>query len=141
VPPEPDSLRRVVDEDARNLYLGLAGLALVVGMVGIANSSLVSVLERTSEIGLRRAIGARRHHIFIQFVVETGLLAATGGMVGTFVGLTTTLAVSVFYGWRPTLPTEILILAPVIGTISGIVAGVQPAARAARTSPVRALRS
>lgn len=141
VPPEPESLRRVVDEDTRNLFLGLAGLALVVGMVGIANSSLVSVLERTSEIGLRRALGARRRHIFLQFVVETGLLAATGGLLGTFLGLTATLAVSVVHQWKPTVPVEALAVVPLVGVMSGILAGLQPALHAARVSPAESLRA
>jgi macrolide transport system ATP-binding/permease protein len=141
VAPEPESLRKGVDADTRNLFVALAVLAIVVGMVGIANASMLAVMERSREIGLRRALGARRRHIFLQFSFENALLAGAGSLLGTFIGLAIGLGTALARQWEPTIPPDVIFLAPLLGTASGIIAGVQPARRAARVLPAQALRS
>ena len=78
-PPDPGELRETIESDITGLLYGLAGLALLVGMIGIANTTLVAVLERRSEIGVRRALGARRRHVALQFLTESATLGTLGG--------------------------------------------------------------
>ena len=102
---------------------------------------LVSVLERTSEIGLRRAIGARRRHIVAQFLLASVATALLGGLGGTAVGLVVTTAVSLIQQWPPTMPVLVPLLAPWLGAMIGLVAGTYPAYRASRIEPIDALRT
>ncbi|WP_026423472.1 ABC transporter permease [Actinokineospora inagensis] len=140
VPPDPRTLRDAVSTDLNGLFLGLAGVSLVVGGVGIANTSLVAVLERVPEIGLRRALGARRRHIAGQFLVESATLGLLGGLVGTAIGVVTVLVVSIVRGLTPILEPQVVYPAPVLGMVTGLLAGLCPAWRATRIEPAEALR-
>jgi putative ABC transport system permease protein len=123
------------------LLLGLGAVALLVGAIGIANIMVISVLERRGEIGLRRALGATRRHITIQFLAESALLAALGGLAGLLLGAIATLVYAVARGQPWVVPLYALIAAPVAGFAIGAVAGLYPASKAARLSPTEALRS
>jgi putative ABC transport system permease protein len=123
------------------LLLGLGAVALLVGAIGIANIMVISVLERRGEIGLRRALGATRRHISTQFLAESALLAALGGIAGLLFGAIATWVYSVAQNEPWVVPTYALIAAPAAGLVIGAVAGLYPAAKAARLSPTEALRS
>jgi putative ABC transport system permease protein len=123
------------------LLLGLGAVALLVGAIGIANIMVISVLERRAEIGLRRALGARRRHISSQFLAESALLAVLGGVSGLLLGAIATLGYAVAQGQPWVVPTYALIAAPAAGLAIGVIAGVYPAGKAARLSPTEALRS
>ncbi|MYX74896.1 FtsX-like permease family protein [Streptomyces sp. SID3915] len=139
-PPDPKALRTSVTSDLNQLFLLLAAICLVIGAVGIANTTLVAVLERTGEIGLRRALGARGRHITVQFLAESGTLGALGGLVGTSLGTITVVIVAVVREWTPVIHTATVAAAPVIGLVTGLVAGLYPAWRASRVPPAEALR-
>jgi putative ABC transport system permease protein len=139
-PPDPHSLRDQVSNDLSSLFLLLAGICLIIGAVGIANTTLVSVLERTGEIGLRRALGARPRHIAAQFLTESTSLGLMGGLVGTSLGVATVLITSLVQHWTTILQPYTVYLAPVVGAAVGLAAGLYPALRAARTEPLEALR-
>jgi macrolide transport system ATP-binding/permease protein len=140
-PPEPGDLRREVESDVNALFLVLGGVALLVGAIGIANVTLVSVLERVGEIGLRRALGAGRRHIAAQFLVESTAMGLAGGIIGTSLGLLVVVVVSASRTWTPVLIAWVPLVAPLVGALTGLVAGVYPAVRAARLEPVEALRA
>jgi putative ABC transport system permease protein len=123
------------------LFLGLGAVALVVGGVGIANVMVVSVLERRPEIGLRRAIGARRRHIAAQFLVESLLLSSLGGVAGAALGAAVTAGYAASQGWVLVVPAAALAGGAGAALLVGAVAGLYPALRAARLSPTDALRS
>jgi putative ABC transport system permease protein len=123
------------------LLLGLGAVALLVGAIGIANIMVISVLERRSEIGLRRALGATRRHITVQFLAESALLAALGGIAGLLLGAIATLVYAVSRGQPWVVPLYALIAAPLAGFVIGALAGLYPASKAARLSPTEALRS
>ncbi|MFD8255850.1 ABC transporter permease [Streptomyces werraensis] len=139
-PPDPKTLRGQVSDDLNRLFLLLAAICLVIGAVGIANTTLVAVLERTGEIGLRRALGARGRHITVQFLAESGALGTLGGLVGTSLGVVTVVVVAVIRDWTPVIHPVTAAAAPAIGWATGIVAGLYPAWRAARIQPAEALR-
>lgn len=140
VPPDPKTLRAQVGSDMSVLFLLLAGICLVIGMVGIANTTLVSVLERVPEIGLRRAMGARPRQIALQFLLESVALGTAGGLVGSCVGLVVLLAVCIGQEWTAVAPPLVVLSGPMIGALAGFVAGTYPAMRASRIEPVAALR-
>jgi putative ABC transport system permease protein len=123
------------------LLLGLGAVALLVGAIGIANIMVISVLERRGEIGLRRALGATRRHISSQFLAESALLAALGGIAGLALGALATLVYALAQGQPWVVPLYALIAAPAAGFLIGAVAGLYPAAKAARLSPTEALRA
>ncbi|MEV5144524.1 ABC transporter permease [Streptomyces sp. NPDC052727] len=139
-PPAPKALRGTVTADLRQLFLVLAAISLAIGAVGIANTTLVAVLERAGEIGLRRALGAQGLHITLQFLTESGTLGALGGLIGTSLGVVTVVAVAVINDWTPVVHPLTVTLAPFIGLVTGVVAGLYPAWRAARVQPAEALR-
>ena len=141
VPQEPKRLRDEVQTDLSIMFLLLGGLSLVVGAIGIANITLVSVMERTGEIGLRRAIGATRGHIAAQFLLESASMGVIGGILGASLGVLITVGVSAYQVWTPVLDPAVPFLAPLIGGVIGLVSGTYPALRAARLEPVEALRS
>jgi putative ABC transport system permease protein len=123
------------------LLLGLGAVALLVGAIGIANIMVISVLERRGEIGLRRALGATRGHISIQFLAESALLAAIGGVFGLGIGAGATEIYAAAKHEPFIVPLYALIAAPAAGFIIGALAGLYPAAKAARLSPTEALRA
>ncbi|MFD6888228.1 ABC transporter permease [Streptomyces sp. NPDC059957] len=139
-PPDPKNLRTSVTSDLEQLFLLLAGVCLVIGAVGIANTTLVAVLERTGEIGLRRALGAQRRHVTAQFLAESGTLGAFGGLIGTAIGTLTILIVALIRDWTPVMHPLTLATAPLIGLATGVVAGIYPARRASSVQPAEALR-
>ncbi|MCX5144002.1 MULTISPECIES: ABC transporter permease [unclassified Streptomyces] len=139
-PPDPRGLRGSVTSDLDELFMLLAGICLVIGAVGIANTTLVAVLERTGEIGLRRALGARGRHITLQFLAESGALGALGGLVGTSIGTVTVVAMAVVRDWTPVIHPATVVAAPAIGLVTGVLAGLYPAWRASRIQPAEALR-
>jgi putative ABC transport system permease protein len=123
------------------LFLGLGAVALLVGGVGIANVMVISVLERRSEIGLRRALGATRRHVSVQFLSEALLLSAAGGVAGVMLGAAVTAIYDVVRGWEIVVPTIGLVGGIVAALVIGAVAGLYPATRAARLAPTDALRT
>lgn len=140
-PPSADSLRNRVEGDVNALFLILGGVSLLVGAIGIANVTLVSVLERVGEIGLRRAVGARRRHIAAQFLLESTTMGAAGGILGATVGILVIVILAASREWTPVLAPWIPVGAPLLGAITGLVAGLYPSLRAAALEPVEALRS
>ncbi|MGW0657910.1 ABC transporter permease [Streptodolium elevatio] len=139
-PPDPRSLRENVTSDLDTLFLLLAGICLVIGAVGIANTTLVAVMERTAEIGLRRALGARGHHVAGQFIAESSTLGVVGGLIGTSLGTATVVATAAARDWTPIVHPLLVLAAPFVGLVTGLVAGLYPSWRAARIEPVEALR-
>ena len=136
----PAGLQHSVTGSLNTLFLALAGVALVVGAVGIANTTLVAVLERAGEIGLRRALGARPRHIGAQFLAESTALGLFGGLLGACLGVATTLAVTVYHQWTALLDPRIVLAAPAAGALIGLLAGLYPALRASALEPADALR-
>ncbi|MEP7125522.1 MAG: ABC transporter permease [Byssovorax sp.] len=121
------------------LLVAIAGISLLVGGIGVMNIMLVSVTERTREIGIRMAIGAREADIMIQFLSEAIALALAGGLVGTAFGYAAILGLSAALGWSMTLDQGSLVVALVVSSVIGLVFGFFPARRAAKLDPVTAL--
>jgi putative ABC transport system permease protein len=133
----------ILNESAQTFTLLLAGIAaisLLVGGIGIMNIMLVSVTERTREIGIRKALGARRRDILIQFVVEAVALCLAGGVLGVGVGAATALILQRSFGWQTALSVSGMVLAFVFAATIGMVFGVWPARRAASLDPIVCLR-
>ncbi len=128
------------DDALTALLLGLGGVALLVGGIGIANVMVISVLERRTEIGLRRALGATRRHVRAQFVVEAVTLAALGGVAGIALGTVVTAGYAANRGWRLAVPIPALAAGVLVALVVGAVAGLYPASRAARLAPAEAVR-
>jgi putative ABC transport system permease protein len=124
-----------------NIVLGsIAAISLIVGGIGIMNIMLASVTERTREIGIRRALGARRRDIIVQFLVETVILSGAGGLLGVLLGLVIPFIVSQTAGMKTIVTFWSPLLAFTISALVGIVFGIYPAIRAAKMDPVEALR-
>jgi putative ABC transport system permease protein len=122
------------------VMVALASISLLVGGIGIMNIMLASVLERTPEIGLRRAIGAKQTDIIRQFVIETTLIAVAGGTMGLVLGAGMSRLIASFAGWSTIVSGGSLLLAFSVSVLIGLVFGVYPAMKAARLEPVQALR-
>jgi len=133
--------RARADETLTALLLGLGAVALLVGGVGIANVMVISVLERRAEIGVRRALGATRPHIRLQFLIESTLLAGLGGAVGVGLGAAITWLYADTRGWRFALPVTGLVGGVAAALAVGAVAGLYPAIRASRLAPAEAVRA
>jgi putative ABC transport system permease protein len=139
-PVNPAQLKKSVTASFNAVFLALAGVALVIGAVGIANTTLVAVLERSSEIGLRRALGARPRHIAIQFLAESTALGLFGGLVGACFGVLVAIAVTISEHWTALLDSRVVFVAPAAGAVIGLLAGLYPALRASTIEPADALR-
>ena len=133
--------REAADDTLTALFLGLGAVALFVGGVGIANVMVISVLERRAEIGLRRAIGATKRHIAIQFLGEALLLSIIGGLAGVALGYGITAAWSSYREWDVLVPQIAILGGMGAALLIGSLAGFYPAIRASRLSPTEALRS
>lgn len=140
-PPEPAATRAKVSADVQVLFLILGAVSLVIGGVGIANTTLVSVLERTGEIGLRRSLGGTRASIAALFVVESALTGLIGAIFGASLGVLTVVGVSALRQWTPVLAGWLPFAAVCVGAAIGVVAGLYPAWRASRVEPIAALRA
>lgn len=139
-PSDALAARDAVDTTMTTLLLVLGGVALLVGAVGIANVQIIAVLERRTEIGVRRALGARQRHVAWQFLVESSLLAALGGVGGVAVGTAVTAVVASNRGWSLAIPASALAGGVAVALAIGALAGLVPAARAARLDPALAVR-
>ncbi len=141
VPPAGSTLQDKVQSDVNALFLVLGGVALLAGAVGIANVTLLSVMERKGEIGLRRALGATRRSIATQFLIESGVVGFLGGLLGASSGVLVILGVSATRSWRPVLDLRLAAGAPLLGVLIGVLAGAYPAWRACAVEPIDALRA
>ena len=140
-PSEALEAREAADDAFTSLFLGLGAVALLVGGVGIANVMVISVLERRSEIGLRRAIGATKGQIATQFLGEALMLSVIGGIAGVGLGYAVTAAWASYKGWGVLVPQIAIIGGLVASILIGTLAGFYPAIRASRMSPTEALRT
>jgi macrolide export ATP-binding/permease protein macB len=122
------------------LLVAIASISLIVGGIGIMNIMYVSVKERTKEIGLRMAIGAKGKDILAQFLIESVLISITGGVVGVFIGLLATYIVNTFIGWPVSITFYSIVISFLVCTITGIFFGWYPARKAADLEPITALR-
>jgi putative ABC transport system permease protein len=122
------------------LLAGVASISLIVGGIGIMNIMLVSVRERTREIGIRKAIGAHNRDILVQFLIEALVLSLLGGLIGIVVGLIASAVIAAVAGWGFTFNPLTLVVATVFSLIVGVIFGVWPARQAARLDPIAALR-
>jgi putative ABC transport system permease protein len=134
------SLWKTFSQGAFSVLIGLVALSLVVGGIVIMNIMLVSVTERTREIGLRMAVGARGRDILTQFLVEAITLALIGGLLGIVLGVGSTVAIGQFAGWPIQLGIEPVVLAVGFAAAIGIFFGFHPARKASRLLPIEALR-
>ena len=124
-----------------NIVMGsIAGISLLVGGIGIMNIMLASVLERTREIGVRRAIGARKKDIRAQFVIESFTISVIGGIAGIVIGIVLARLVAAYAGWPTVITIWSLLLSTGVSVAVGLVSGIYPAARAAELNPIEALR-
>jgi putative ABC transport system permease protein len=139
-PVNPAQLKKSVTASLNAVFLALAGVALIIGAIGIANTTLVAVLERSSEIGLRRALGARPRHIAIQFLAESTALGLFGGLVGACLGVLVAIGVTISEHWTALLDPRIVFAAPAAGAVIGLLAGLYPSLRASAIEPADALR-
>ncbi|MER5501505.1 ABC transporter permease [Streptomyces sp. NPDC002561] len=140
-PSDALAAKAATDEGLTNLMLGLGAVALLVGGVGIANTMVISVLERRQEIGLRRALGATRSAIRLQFLTESLLLSALGGVTGALLGAAATYGFARFQGWTAVVPPQSLAGGLAATLLIGVVAGLYPAIRASRLHPTVALNA
>jgi putative ABC transport system permease protein len=124
-----------------NLLSAVAGISLLVGGVGILAIMLISIKERTREIGLRRAVGALKRDLLLQFIVESLVLSASGGIVGIMLGVILSLSASYFTKWPLSLSLPAIIIAFLFSAMIGLIFGVYPAAKAARLDPIEALKA
>ena len=121
------------------VMVAIASISLLVGGIGIMNIMLASVLERTREIGVRRAIGARQRDVVRQFLIETTIISLTGGVAGIIMGVGLSQLIGVLAGWSTIVTTSSIVLAFGVSVVIGIVFGLYPAVRASRLDPVKAL--
>ena len=140
VPITSSRVQGEVQADVNAIFLALGGVALLVGGLGIANITLLSVMERVGEIGLRRALGATRANIGGQFLVESVIIGLLGGLIGAALGVGVVLGVSVAQDWTPILDNVVTVGAALLGGVIGLLAGLYPSLKAANIEPIAALR-
>jgi len=138
-PSDALAAKQATDDTLNGLLLGLGAVALLVGGVGVANTMVISVLERRAEIGLRRSLGATRGQIRLQFLTESQLLAALGGIGGVGLGIVVTAIYALTQGWPTVVPPWAMAGGVVATLFIGAIAGLYPAVRAARLAPTEAL--
>jgi putative ABC transport system permease protein len=140
VPLELLAQRRKTQQVFSFALIVIASISLLVGGIGIANIMLASITERTREIGVRRAMGAKRRHIVAQFLTETVTLSFAGGIFGLLLAVVFLLLLESLAGWASIVPAWVILLSIGISCIVGVLAGIWPATRAARMDPIGALR-
>lgn len=140
-PPDPDSLRRKIEGGLSQALFAVATAVLIVALLSIASSTYVSVLERRRQIGVRRALGATATHIRVQVLAEAALMGAIGGIAGTTLATIALVAISANQQWTPAMPAGVVPIAPVMGSMIGLLSGALPAHRASAISPVEAMRN
>jgi putative ABC transport system permease protein len=133
-------LSAAVQADVNLVFVVLGLVALLAGGAGIANVTMLGVLERTAEIGLRRALGATRRQVAAQFIAESVLIGLLGGLIGSSLGVFAVVGVAAVQQWTPIVDTPLALAAAGLGAVVGLAAGWFPARRAARIEPVSALR-
>lgn len=138
-PSDALAAKNATDDSFTGLLVGIGGVALLVGGIGVANTMVITVLERRAEVGVRRALGARRRNIRDQFLVESLLLSFLGGVAGVVIGVGVTVAFAVGQGWPITIPLWAVGGGLGATVVIGGVSGLYPAARAARIPPTSAL--
>ncbi|MET7568805.1 ABC transporter permease [Streptomyces sp. NPDC005492] len=138
-PSDALAAKRATQSTFSALFLGLAGVALLVGGIGVANTMVISVLERRREIGLRRALGANRGQIRSQFLTESVALSGLGGLAGTVLGVLATVGYASYQGWPPVVPLTSVAAGFGGAIVIGMAAGVYPSIRASRLTPTEAL--
>ncbi|CAN5219235.1 ABC transporter permease [soil metagenome] len=138
-PSDALAAKNAADQAFTGLLVGLGSVALLVGGIGVANTMIISVLERRREIGLRRALGATRGHIRSQFLAEALLLSALGGILGALLGAAMTAVFAAVNGWPTSIPPGAVLIGIGATLLIGGAAGFYPALRAARTPPTAAL--
>jgi putative ABC transport system permease protein len=121
------------------VMVAIASISLLVGGIGIMNIMLASVMERTREIGVRRAIGAKRRDVIRQFLIETTIISLAGGILGVMVGVALSRSIAYLAGWSTIVTTSSIVLAFAVSVTIGLVFGLYPAVRAAGLDPVKAL--
>ena len=140
-PSDALAAKRAADTAFSSLFLGLAAVALLVGGIGVANTMVVSVLERRREIGLRRALGASRGQIRGQFLTESVVLSFLGGAAGTVIGVVVATGYTYHHGWPLVIPSAAVLASVGAAMLIGVVAGIYPSMRAAGLPPTQALAS
>jgi putative ABC transport system permease protein len=139
-PSDAIAAREAADETLTALLLGLGAVALLVGGIGIANVMVIAVLERRTEIGVRRALGATKRQVGIQFLVEAILLSALGGLLGVIVGVGVTAGYAAVQDIVLSVPATVIAAGAGAALFVGALAGISPTARAARHAPADAIR-
>ncbi len=122
------------------VMVAIASISLLVGGIGIMNIMLASILERTREIGVRRAVGARQRDIVRQFLIETVMISFVGGFMGIFFGFGISQLIAFLAGWNTIVTSASILLAFLVSVSVGLVFGIYPAVQAARLDPVEAIR-